>query len=270
MPLNWIPDKWRFFQAPIKSIQEMQEGCCTSFWGHFCFFPLSYSCFLCLSKPLPSCSSLLLFPPCHSIPAFPGRVFSFLQQFPFWPPIWSPSTSLLCLDPPLWVPISVTHFPSLAIALFTLSSSLSISLSSIFHLALHLSNKIHFSSRPWKDFFRGISSLMWAVCQMRLWHFIFRAIKKTHPLPKWSLSSSDTDGTCLHPSFSMCVERKLSSNQFIWPPSNHYDTGNGPLGGTHWNFRAFYCLGALAAVCIWSSVVELCFCHSFNKYKNNH
>lgn len=270
----------------------MQEGCCTSFWGQFCSSPPSYSCFLCLSKPLPPHSCLLLFPPCHSIASFPGHVFSFRQQFPFWSPIWPPSTSLALLGSIFMGTYLSDWFPFWSLCLI---SSLLLPSLFPFHpssIWLFISPirpiSLRFPSRPWTDFFRGISSLMWALCQTRLWHFIFWVTSshwKDTSSPKvgfvilknwWNMHSSHLlDGwrdTCVWR--GDCPQARVYMI-ITWMP-NHYERGNGPLGGTHWSLRAFYCLVALilcsciAGVWVWSSVVKVCFCHSFNKYKNKH
>lgn len=141
---------------------------------------------------------------------------------------------------------------------------------------------LKFPSRPWKGFLRGISSLMWALCWMRLGHFIFRAIQSSgrYVLPQGGVCHPQKlREHAFIPPFPW-MERRLSSSQSLndhhLGAKSFYRRSDGPLRGTLWSFRASCCLVALVLcscttdVWVWSSVVEVCFCRSFSKYKNNH
>lgn len=212
---------------------------------------------------------------------------SFLSDLPLdsLPLTW------LCLDPPLWLPTSVTNFPSGAFVLFPLFS---------FHLYfsfIHLPfGSLSHQHDPFlSGFLPGPEKVFseesphWCELSVGWGCGILPSEPPSHQedmsSPKvefvtlqnwWNVHSSHLP----HGWRDTCVWRWDCPQARVyttttWMP-NHYKRGNGPLGGTHQSFRAFCCLVALilcsciTGVWVWSSVVEVCFCHSFNKYKNNH
>lgn len=139
---------------------------------------------------------------------FPGSVWIHLYGYP-------PQWLIFLLEPS---------------SCFLSSPSIFTSLSSIFHLALYLTNMTHFSQVSFQALKRfsqsnpltDVSSLLDEVVAFHLQSH--PVIKKICPPPKWSLSPSKTDGTCIHPTFPMdgettvCGDGIVLKPEFIPPP----------------------------------------------------